>query len=56
MEYLAYFSDFVRTCLGIILIIFILVLIDSLISYIRAKTDLTNRQIDEYDFSCTKNE
>lgn len=56
MEYIEYFSDFVKSCLGIMLLIFLLMLIDSLIRYFRVKTDLINRQIDEYDFNHSKNE
>ena len=43
------------TVLVILLLIFLLVLIDALVIYLRTKTDLLNRQIEEYDFSYPKN-
>lgn len=49
------FASIIGVILAISVSIFILVLIDSIICYFRAKTDLLNRQIEEYDFSRPKN-
>lgn len=54
MEIILVLASLIGTALGTILLISVLVLIDVTISYVKAKTEQTNRQIEEYDFSYPK--
>lgn len=46
MDIILLLASLIGTALGILLLIFVLVLIDETISYVKAKTSLTNLQLD----------